>query len=203
VAVDAGDDRLRAVRQRLVESVWLDDLALESALLLPVDVAARAERLVAGPGQHDYADLGIRAGRLDGEDHLPERVTGERVVLLRSVDRDVSDVVAHVVEQISIDHRAPPPRYSPASSDVSTGAITGRLRRRAAAATAEWFRPSALAVLRSITNSNFVGCSTGSSAGFCAFQDPVDVRRAVSCRMVAPAPRSATPRAPARAVSSD
>jgi hypothetical protein len=30
-------------------------------------------------------------------------------------------------------------------------------------------RPSALAVLRLITNSNFVGCSTGKSAGFAPF----------------------------------
>jgi hypothetical protein len=34
--------------------------------------------------------------------------------------------------------------------------------------------PSALAVLRLITNSNFVACSTGRSAGFCALEDLVN-----------------------------
>ena len=38
-------------------------------------------------------------------------------------------------------------------------------------------RPSALAVLRLITSSNFVGCSTGRSAGLRALQDLVNVVR--------------------------
>ena len=36
-------------------------------------------------------------------------------------------------------------------------------------------RPRAFAVLRLITSSNFVGCSTGRSAGLGAFEDLVDV----------------------------
>ena len=43
-------------------------------------------------------------------------------------------------------------------------------RRRARAALAELSRPSALAVLRLITSSNFVGCSTGRSAGLAPFR---------------------------------
>ena len=40
--------------------------------------------------------------------------------------------------------------------------------------------PSAFAVLRLMISSNFVGCSTGISAGFGALEDPIDVSRQVA-----------------------
>jgi len=41
-------------------------------------------------------------------------------------------------------------------------------------------KPRALAVLRLMTNSNFVGCSTGRSAGLAPFENLVHVRRGPS-----------------------
>ena len=49
---------------------------------------------------------------------------------------------------------------------ASRRVVTESPRPRAAAAIAGCVMPSAFAVLRLITSSNFVGCSTGRSAGF-------------------------------------
>ncbi len=47
-------------------AIWLEDLALQPAFLLPVHVAPGTERLVPGSGEDDHADLGVRTRALDG-----------------------------------------------------------------------------------------------------------------------------------------
>src|SRR5207248_389449 len=93
VAIDPGDDGLRAVRYRLVHQVRLEDLALETSFLLPVHVPARGERLVSRTGQNHDAHLLVGAGSLERQGQLLERVAGERVVLLRPIDRDARDMI--------------------------------------------------------------------------------------------------------------
>ena len=67
-AVDAGDDRLRHVADDRLELVdrQADDAAPVVLALMRALVAAGAERLVAGAGQHDGGDrlvVAARAGR--------------------------------------------------------------------------------------------------------------------------------------------
>src|SRR5207249_3327695 len=51
-------------------------------------VAARAEGSVAGSGEGDYTDGAVDPCRLEAADKLVDGAAAERVVPLRSVDRD-------------------------------------------------------------------------------------------------------------------
>ena len=91
VAVDAGDHRLHAVLDagvRVHRRGALGSLPLN--LLEPADVAAGAEGAVAGAGDDDDPDFRIGAGVLDGLAHLGQRLAGEGVHHVGTVDGDPS-----------------------------------------------------------------------------------------------------------------
>ncbi|MNM96106.1 hypothetical protein D3C81_1085720 [compost metagenome] len=67
-------------------------------------VAAGAERLVAGPGQHDHADRLVPAGAVEGVDQFQAGLAAERVVALGAVDGDGGDAVVFAVEDIFVVH---------------------------------------------------------------------------------------------------
>ena len=63
-------------------------------------VAAGAERLVAGAGQHDGADAAVVAGLVQRLDDLVAGLAAKRVHLLRPVDGDPGHAVAHFVQDV-------------------------------------------------------------------------------------------------------
>src|SRR5206468_6427064 len=61
----------------------------------------------------------VPARQLDGECHVLQAVTGERVVLFRAVDADAGDAVADIVEEVPVlRHRWPLPIPSPRQNTV-------------------------------------------------------------------------------------
>jgi len=71
-------------------------------------VAAGAERPLAGAGQHDAADLAVVARAVQRVDQLVAGGAAERVHLVRAVDRDPRNAVAHLVEEVLVFHRDVP-----------------------------------------------------------------------------------------------
>src|ERR1700757_2833652 len=69
--------------------------------------AARAECLLARPGQHDDADSGVGLGGRKRRDQVVECFLPEGVVLLRPVDRDPCDAVGGLVQHIAQVHACP------------------------------------------------------------------------------------------------
>ncbi len=63
-------------------------------------VAAGAEGLVAGAGQHDGADVAVVAGAVQRPDDLVAGLAAKGVHLLGPVDRDPGHAVAHFVEDV-------------------------------------------------------------------------------------------------------
>jgi hypothetical protein len=121
--LNLGDDGLPALADHAVQ--FLDRQTDETAAAIALVrlraagarriVAARAEGAVAGPGQHDNADIRILFGVAHGVEHLLDGVGAERVQHRRAVDRDRRDAVALVVEDVLIGHwgSAPEGRYRP------------------------------------------------------------------------------------------
>ena len=72
-------------------------VAAGAAFLL---VAAGAEGLVAGAGQHDDADVAVGPRGAERGHHLVDGLGAEGVAHLRPVDRDPRDAVARVVENV-------------------------------------------------------------------------------------------------------
>ncbi len=65
-------------------------------------VAAGAERLGAGPGEDDDANLLVVARRLESLGHLRHRYRSEGVADLRAVDRDLGDAVRGLVDDVLV-----------------------------------------------------------------------------------------------------
>ena len=100
VARDHGHDRLRQPPDLHVEvadveaaDALLGDLVVADVAVVATDplVAAGAERLVAGAGEDDRADVGVVAGAVERVAELGEGLRAERVVDVRPVDRDLRD----------------------------------------------------------------------------------------------------------------
>jgi len=94
------------------------------ALLL---VAARAERLVAGAGEHDRADLLVGPGALEARDQLVDRPRPEGVVALGPVDRDPGDAALDFEQHIFIGGLAHDDRLTTAATSLQPEpSMTGR-----------------------------------------------------------------------------
>src|SRR5690606_35241178 len=78
-------------------------------------VAASTERLVAGAGQNDGADLVIPARRHERLDQLHAGARAECVVTLRPVDGNGRDALGGVVRDVGVAHRVAPSGLLPAS----------------------------------------------------------------------------------------
>ena len=70
-------------------------------------VGAGAER-AARAGQHDDADIVVGGRRLHGVAHIALHDRRPRIHAVRPVERDGRDLVADLVENMLIGHRAPP-----------------------------------------------------------------------------------------------
>src|SRR2546425_11670623 len=86
---------------RSVHGALISGIAALAALLL---VAAGAERLVAGAGQHDHADRRIPACVDEGVGQLGDGLRAEGVTHLRPVDRDPGDAVLLLVQGVGVRH---------------------------------------------------------------------------------------------------
>ncbi len=106
VAVDARDHGLWAFGDLAVEVEFqVLQAALAAAVaLFPVDITADAKGALARTGQHDHADLRIIAGLGQQPLHLFDRIAGERVERLGSVDGDGGDKVLDFVNDFLIAH---------------------------------------------------------------------------------------------------
>ena len=107
-AVDHRDHRLgdvadRAVQRLHVHGALIPGIAAVPALLL---VAAGAERLVAGAGQHDHADRRIPVCVDERVGQLGDGLRAEGVPHLRPVDRDPGDAVLLLVQDVGGRHVA-------------------------------------------------------------------------------------------------
>ena len=72
---------------------------------MPVEVGARAERLVAGAREHDDADVGRRRGRVAIASRSPlHHAVRHRVAPLGAVDRDAGDAARRLVQHL-VGHR--------------------------------------------------------------------------------------------------
>ena len=82
----------------------LGDLVVADVAVVAADplVAARAERLGAGAGEDDRADLGVVASAGERVAQLGERLRAEGVADLRPVDRDLGDPVGLLVEEVVV-----------------------------------------------------------------------------------------------------
>ena len=83
-AVDGGDHGLGDVADHAVQRLDLEQPGLGRAVVAGLGalllVAAGAERLLAGAGQADDADVGARPGALEAGDQLVDGAGAERVV---------------------------------------------------------------------------------------------------------------------------
>src|SRR5260370_13924990 len=79
-------------------------------------VAAGAERLGAGPGQDDDADLWIVAGHLEGSGHVEYSRWLERGAELGAVDRDLGEAVPRLVDDVLVLARTHPRAVGPGGS---------------------------------------------------------------------------------------
>src|SRR3954470_2716619 len=86
-AVDRGDDRLGDVADQLVQVADLEHAALRGAVVARIgtllDLAAGAERLLAGSDENDRLDASVRPGGPESGDQLLDRLAAEGVVALR------------------------------------------------------------------------------------------------------------------------
>ena len=113
-AVDRGDDRLPqllAARSDELARVVVGVRVEEELLLRHRDLATvdpRAERLVASGGEHDRPHVVVDLDRLPHVTELALHGLVERIVALRPVQRDDSDMVAFFVLEGFQFHRAAP-----------------------------------------------------------------------------------------------
>ena len=105
-AVDHGDDRLGQGADLLlhVEHVEAGHAVVPhvAAAALDVHVAAAAEGLVARAGENHHAHVGHVAAQAQGVAHFGDRVRGEGVALVRSVDGDFCGAVPELEEDVLI-----------------------------------------------------------------------------------------------------
>jgi hypothetical protein len=110
----AGDHRHHRLRQPADLNVEIADVKTANALLgdliiaevsvVAADplVAARAERLVPGTGEDDRRDPDVVTGPGEGVAKLRERGGAECVPHLGTVDRDLRDRIAALVEDVLV-----------------------------------------------------------------------------------------------------
>ncbi len=101
-AVDAGDHGLGNVADDRLEFVnrQADDAAAIILAVLGALVAAGAEGLVAGAGQHHARHPAVIGGQLEGRDHFLDRLRAEGVVQLGPVDDDPGGPAADFIEDV-------------------------------------------------------------------------------------------------------
>ena len=104
VAVDAGDNRFGNIADDALHFLYRqpDRTAPAVAAVFCVRglVAAGAERLVAGSGEHDDADVTVPARLAEGLDQFFAGSAVERVVDFRPVDGDGGDAVRFGVDDV-------------------------------------------------------------------------------------------------------
>ena len=141
--VDGGDHRLRDVADDPVQPLDLEGaplgLAVPAGLGPLLDVAAGAERPLAGGGEDDGGDPAVGPGVLERRDQLVDGAAAEGVHPVLPVDRDDRVVVLlHLVpdvgELLELHPRAPPRRIGP---HEYVGPLTG--------VNGEWQAPAVLA----------------------------------------------------------
>jgi hypothetical protein len=82
--------------------------ALAAGILLPVDVAADAERALAGAGEDDDANFLVCGCLEDQPLHLYDVIAGKGVEGLWPIDGDGRDVVLDVVHDLFFGHDGTP-----------------------------------------------------------------------------------------------
>ena len=103
-------DRLGNVANHLVQSADLEHARLAGPIVPGLgalfDVAAGAERLLAGAGEDDRLDLPVGPGQPEGLDELLDGLGPEGVVALGPVDRhDRRRVLHDVGDVLELGHR--------------------------------------------------------------------------------------------------
>ena len=110
-AVDRRDHRLGDLADRAVQCLDLEQPAVRGAVIAALGplllIAARAEGALAGSRERHHAHLRRRPGALEALDQLIDRMRGERVEPLGTVDGDPAqallDLVAHVGQLLHLD----------------------------------------------------------------------------------------------------
>lgn len=108
-SVDTSDHRFWAFDDVAVEvELQSFEPALDTGILLPVDVAADTEGAFTGAGQNDNTDFLVRGCLEDQALHLRNVIAGKGIKGLWPIDGDGRDVVLDVVHDLFFGHDGAP-----------------------------------------------------------------------------------------------